>query len=183
MADGNAASGNYEPLMRGIADYFVARSAIVVGDVKLGAGVNLWPGVIIRGDLATITLGPRVNLQDGTIVHTDFGADLTIEEGVVAGHAVVIHGSRVERDCLIGIGSRLLSGTVIGAGSIIAAGAVVTEGKQIPPRSLVMGIPGKVIREVSDQELEKTRRINLHYFEMAQKYARGEFPPPWNSGV
>jgi carbonic anhydrase/acetyltransferase-like protein (isoleucine patch superfamily) len=165
--------------MRAIRDYFVARSADVMGDVVFGPSVNIWYQVVVRGDLACITLGPRVNLQDGCIVHTDFDAPLTIEEGVVAGHAAVLHGSRIGRDTLIGMGAKLLSGTDIGAECVIAAGSVVTEGKKIPPRSLVMGIPAKVVRPVTDAELERTRAINARYLELAQRHARGAFPEPW----
>lgn len=168
-------------MMQAIRDYFVAKNAIVLGDVHLGPGANIWYGTVIRGDLARIALGPRANLQDGCVVHTDFGGDMTIEEGVVVGHAVVLHGKQIGRGCLIGIGSRLLSGSVIGPESIIAASALVPEGKTIPPRSLVMGIPGKVVREVTDDEVARIREINAHYYEMAQRHARGDFRPPWEA--
>ncbi len=167
------------PLMQQIGDVYVAQGVIVTGDVVLGPGVNLWFQTVIRGDLARITLGPRVNLQDGCIVHTDFGVPLTLEEGVVAGHGAILHGSRIGRDTLVAMGARVLSGTDIGAECLIAAGSVVTEGKRIPPRSVVMGIPGKVVREITAEELERTRRICRSYFELAQRYAAGEFPPPW----
>lgn len=166
--------------MRAIQDYYVAENAIVTGDVVFGSGVNIWFGTVIRGDLARITLGLRVNIQDGCILHTDFGQDQILEDGVVLGHAVVAHGSRIGRDSLIGIGARLLSGSDIGEECLIAAGAIVTEGKRIPPRSVVMGIPGKVVREITPEELARTRMINAHYLERAQVYARGGFPPPWS---
>jgi carbonic anhydrase/acetyltransferase-like protein (isoleucine patch superfamily) len=168
--------------MRAINDFYIAANAIVLGDVVLSPGANVWYGCVLRGDLARITLGPRVNLQDGCIVHTDTDCPQVMEEGVVVGHAVVLHGSRVGRDSLIGIGARLLSGSEIGAECLIAAGSVVTEGKKIPPRSVVMGIPGKVIRPITDEEVERTRRINAHYVEMARRHARGEFTPPGDTG-
>src|SRR5262249_10051435 len=146
--------------MRKIESYFVAENAIVTGDVVLAPGSNIWYGCILRGDVARITVMENVNLQDGTIVHADTDAPQVIEPGVVAGHLVMLHGLRVGRDTLVGIGSRLLGGTVVGEECIIAAGAIVTEGKVIPPRSLVMGIPGKIVRQVTDEEVARTRLIN-----------------------
>jgi carbonic anhydrase/acetyltransferase-like protein (isoleucine patch superfamily) len=165
--------------MQSIQDYYVAPGAVVVGDVILSPGVNIWFSSVVRGDLARITLGPRVNVQDGSIIHTDSGLPQVIEEGVVIGHGAVLHGRLIGRDSLIGIGARLLTGSVIGEESVIAAGAVVTENRRIPPRSVVMGVPGKVVRECTLEELERTRTINAHYLELAQRYARGAYPPPW----
>jgi carbonic anhydrase/acetyltransferase-like protein (isoleucine patch superfamily) len=165
--------------MQAIQNYYVAPNAIITGNVVLAAGVNVWYNTVIRGDLAQISLGPRVNLQDGCIVHTDHDLPQDIAEGVVVGHAAVLHGRRVGRHSLIGIGAKLLSGCEVGEECVIAAGAVVTEGRRIPPRSVVMGIPGKVVREVSAEELERTHAICAHYLEMAQRYARGAYPPPW----
>ena len=160
--------------MRTLHEAFVADGVIVTGDVVLGKGANLWFGTIIRGDLARITLEENVNIQDGCILHTDFDVPLYIERGVVVGHAVVLHGSRVGADSLIGIGARLLSGSDIGAECLIAAGAVVVEGAKIPPRSVVMGIPGKVVRQVTDADVAKTKMINARYLALAQRYAAGE---------
>ena len=165
--------------MQAIEGYYVAPGVVVTGDVVLSAGVNLWFGTILRGDLARITLGPRVNIQDGCTVHTDFGEPQTIEEGVVVGHRAVLHGRSIGRDSLIGIGAILLSGCEIGAECLIAAGTLITEKRRIPPRSVVMGIPGKVVREVSDEDLRRTHAIAVHYLELAQRYALGSFPPPW----
>jgi carbonic anhydrase/acetyltransferase-like protein (isoleucine patch superfamily) len=162
-----------------IQDYYVASNAIVTGDVVLATGANVWFGCVVRGDLARITLGPRVNLQDGCIVHTDMDEPLEVEEGVVAGHAAVLHGRRIGRDTLVGIGARLLAGCEIGPECLIAAGSLVTEGKHIPPRSVIMGVPGKVVREIRPEEVERTRMIAQHYLERAQRYAAGAFPPPW----
>ena len=165
--------------MQAIKDYYVASTAIVTGNVVLGQGVNIWFGTIIRGDIACITLGARVNLQDGCIVHTDTDAPQTIEDGVVAGHAAILHGTRIGRDTLIGMGATLLSGSDIGEECLIAAGTLVTEGRRIPPRSVVMGVPGKVVRAITDAEIERTRTISAHYLELAQRYVRGDYPPPW----
>jgi carbonic anhydrase/acetyltransferase-like protein (isoleucine patch superfamily) len=165
--------------MQAIQNFYVAHNAIITGDVILAAGVNIWYGAIVRGDLSRITFGPRVNIQDGTIVHTDHDAPQSIEEGVVVGHGAILHGRRIGRDSLIGIGARLLSGCEVGEECLIAAGALVTEGRRIPPRSVVMGIPGKIIREVTEEELRRTHAICAHYLELAQRYARGAYPPPW----
>jgi carbonic anhydrase/acetyltransferase-like protein (isoleucine patch superfamily) len=120
-----------------------------------------------------------VNVQDGCIIHTDSGEDQTIETGVVVAHAAVLHGRHVGRDTLVGIGARLLNGCEIGEECLIAAGAVVSEKRRIPPRSVVMGVPGRVVREIRAEELERTRSIAAYYLEMAQRYARGAYPPPW----
>lgn len=165
--------------MQAIQDFYIAPGAVVVGDVVLSPGVNIWYTSVIRGDIARITLGARVNLQDGCIVHADSNAPQVVEEGVVVGHGAILHGRRIGRDTLIGIGARLLTGCEIGEECLIAAGAVVTEGRRIPPRSVVMGIPGKIVREITPEELERTRAINAHYLEMAQRYARGAYPAPW----
>jgi carbonic anhydrase/acetyltransferase-like protein (isoleucine patch superfamily) len=162
-----------------IQDFYIAPGVVVTGDVILAAGVNVWYGSVIRGDLARITLAARVNIQDGCIIHTDHDAPQTIEQGVVVGHRAVLHGRRVGRDTLVGMGALLLSGCEVGEECLIAAGTVITEGRRIPPRSVVMGVPGKVVREISPQELARTQAICAGYLELAQRYARGAFPPPW----
>lgn len=168
--------------MKAIRDFFVADNAVVIGDVVLSAGANVWYGCVLRGDLSRITLGPRANLQDGCVLHTDHDCPQTIEAGVVVGHRAVLHGARIGRDSLIGMGALLLSGCDIGEECLVAAGTLVPERKRIPPRSLVMGVPGRVVRELTDDDVRRTRDINDHYFEMAQRHARGEFPPPWRVG-
>jgi carbonic anhydrase/acetyltransferase-like protein (isoleucine patch superfamily) len=169
-----------EILMQVIQDSYIAPGAIVTGDVLLAAGVNIWFQTVIRGDLARITIGARANLQDGCIVHTDHGISQEIEEGVVVGHRAVLHGRRVGRDTLIGMGALLLTNCEIGEECLIAAGSLITEGRRIPPRSVVMGVPGKVVRAVTEEELRRTRAICASYQELAQRYARGAFPPPWS---
>ena len=154
---------------------FLASTAIVTGDVTCGPGVNIWYSAVIRGDVAPITLGENVNLQDGVIVHCDFGFPNVIEPGVVVGHAAVLHGIRVGAGTLVGIGAKLLSGTDIGEECLIAAGAVVPPGMKVPPRSVVMGLPGKVVRAATAAEIAHTRTINERYQEMARRYMAGEF--------
>jgi carbonic anhydrase/acetyltransferase-like protein (isoleucine patch superfamily) len=165
-------------LMRAVGHAHVAATAIITGDVVLGHGVNIWFGVVVRGDLARITLGAGVNLQDGVIVHTDSDAPQEVEEGVVVGHRAILHGRRIGANTLIGMGAMLLSGSEIGADCLIAAGTLIPEGRRIPPRSVVMGLPGKIVRSATDEDLERTRRISAHYQEMAQKYAAGFISSP-----
>jgi len=159
---------------------FLAPTAIVTGDVTIAAGVNIWYGAVVRGDVAPIVLGENVNLQDGVIVHCDYGFPQVVEAGVVVGHAAVLHGVRVGEHTLIGIGAKLLSGTTIGAESVIAAGAVLPPGLVVPPRSVVMGVPGRVVRSATAEEIARTRMLSERYQEMASRNARGEFPtfPP-----
>src|SRR5262249_57805506 len=109
----------------------------------------------------------------------DRGSPLEIGEGCVVAHGAIVHGRSVGRETLVGIGARLLPNCEIGPECLIAAGAVVTEGRRIPPRSVVMGMPGRVVREITPQELERTRAIVASYLELAQRYARGAYPPPW----
>ena len=154
---------------------FLASTAIVTGDVAIGPGVNIWYSAVIRGDVAPIALGENVNLQDGVIVHCDFGFPNVIEPGVVVGHAAVLHGIRVGAGTLVGIGAKLLTGTDIGEECVIAAGAVVPPGMKVPPRSVVMGLPGKVVRAATAEEIARTRMINERYQQMARRYAAGEF--------
>jgi carbonic anhydrase/acetyltransferase-like protein (isoleucine patch superfamily) len=168
------------PTLQAIHDFYVASTAVVTGNVVLAAGANIWFGCVVRGDLARIRFGPRVNLQDGCVVHTDGGADMEVEEGVVIGHQAMLHGARIGRDSLIGIGARLLSGCELGEECLVAAGSVLTPGQRVPPRSVVMGIPGKIVRPITPEEIARTREICGHYLEMAQRYARGEFTPPWH---
>jgi carbonic anhydrase/acetyltransferase-like protein (isoleucine patch superfamily) len=163
-----------ERLFGHVGDVYLAHNAVVVGDVVLGRDVNLWFGVVVRGDVARITLGPRVNLQDGVIVHADYGVPHDIEEGVVAGHGAILHGRRIGPGCLIGMGATVLSGSELGPECVIAAGCVVPEGMVVPPRSLVAGVPGRIIKAVTAEHVEYIRRINAHYIEDAKRYAAGD---------
>jgi carbonic anhydrase/acetyltransferase-like protein (isoleucine patch superfamily) len=158
-----------------MSPYFVAPGAIVVGDVTCAGGVNVWFGAVVRGDVAPITLGENVNLQDGVIVHCDFGITNTIEDGVVAGHAAILHGRRVGRGTLVGMRATLLGGTEIGEECLIAAGAVVPPGMIVPPRSVVMGVPGKIVRPARPDEIEQTRILCARYRALADDYLSGRY--------
>jgi carbonic anhydrase/acetyltransferase-like protein (isoleucine patch superfamily) len=166
--------------MRAIQGCYMAEGVVLRGDLVLAPGVNIWYGSVLRGDLSRITLGARVNIQDGCIVHTDYGEPQTIEEGVVVGHRAVLHGRFIGHDTLVGMGALLLSGCEIGAECLIAAGTLITEKRRIPPRSVVMGVPGRIVREISDEDLRRTHAISAHYLELAQRYVQGDFPDPWH---
>ena len=131
---------------------WVAPSAVVVGAVHLGPDSSVWYNAVLRGDSDRISIGARSNLQDGVSVHVDRGHPVTLGADVSVGHNAVVHGATVEDGCLIGMNATVLSGSVIGTGSLVAAGALVTQGKVIPPGSLVAGVPGKVVRQLSDEE-------------------------------
>ena len=144
---------------------FIDASAQVIGDVEIGEESSVWMCAVIRGDVHWIKVGRRTSIQDGTIVHAMTGTHPTrIGDNVTVGHAAVIHGSTIEDQCLIGMGAILLNGAHVGAGSIVAAGTLLVEGQQVPPRSLVMGSPGKVKRlltqaEVADIQLYADRYV------------------------
>ncbi|MES2202444.1 MAG: gamma carbonic anhydrase family protein [candidate division FCPU426 bacterium] len=134
----------------------IHETAVVIGDVELGAGVSLWPHSVLRGDYNAIRIGSGSNVQDGAVLHNDFGHPLSVGGDCVIGHLACVHGCTVGDRCLIGIHAVVLNGAVIGAESVIGAGAVVPENAVIPPRSLVLGVPGRVIRQVTDEELKRT---------------------------
>ncbi len=135
---------------------FVHDSAVIIGDVTIDARANIWPGVVLRGDQGAIRIGAETSIQDGTIAHATGGlSTTTIGARCTVGHKALLHGCTVEPDCLIGMGAILMDNCVIGRESIIAAGALVPVGREIPPRSLVVGVPGKVVRALSDEDVSK----------------------------
>jgi carbonic anhydrase/acetyltransferase-like protein (isoleucine patch superfamily) len=169
--------------MRRVGDVFLASNAVVTADVTLGRFVSLWYGVVVRGDVAPVTVGDGTNLQDGVIAHCDAGFPNDIEADVVVGHAAVLHGRWVGSGTLVGIGARLLGGTEIGEECIVAAGAVVPPGMRVPPRSVVMGVPGKVVRPATADEIAHTRVIAERYRELARRYADGDVAWPYGKPV
>lgn len=155
---------------------FVHPAAFVYGDVTLGPRVSVWPTAVIRGDTAPIVVGEDSNIQDGTILHVDPGVPCVIGARVAVGHRAIIHGATVEDDCLIAMGAILLNHVHVGAGSIVGAGALCPEGMKIPPGSLVVGLPGKVVRDVTDAERARIRRTVESYLQLQQRHRVGEFP-------
>ena len=153
---------------------WVHPAATVVGDVTLAAQVSVWPGAVLRGDVDLIRIGEETNVQDGAVLHCDDGQPCLIGKRVTIGHRAVVHGCTVEDGALIGIGAVVLSGAVIGAGALIAAGAVVGEGKKIPPHSLVMGVPARVLRPLSDEQRERVARGYKTYVALKERHREGQ---------
>jgi len=157
---------------------WIAPSADVIGDVTLGAHASIWYQCVLRGDIAPITIGPGTNVQDLTMVHVDVDRPCRIGAGVGIGHRAIIHGCDVEDGCLVGMGAVILSNAVIGTGSVVAAGALVTEGSRIPPGSLVVGVPGRVVRSVDDELRARIRSTVDHYRALKDMHAEGRWKPP-----
>ena len=134
------------------ASVFVAPTATVIGEVIVGPDVSIWYGAVVRGDMATITIGEGTNVQDNACIHVDPGVPVTIGRWVTIAHSAIVHGATIEDGALIGMGAIVLNGAVIGHGSLIAAGAVVRENMVVPPGSLVAGVPGKVIKELTPEQ-------------------------------
>lgn len=156
---------------------FIAPNASLLGQVTIGPEASVWFGVVIRADLAPITLGRATNIQDNSVLHVDAGKPVILGDHVTVGHRAIVHGATVESRTLIGMGSIILNGAVIGAESVIGAGALVTERAVIPPRSLVLGVPGKVVRSVTEKELAYITHASTAYVEYARRYrAEGRRP-------
>lgn len=151
---------------------FVAPNATVIGDVTLGKDVSIWYGASVRGDMASITIGDYSNVQENATIHVDPGIPVSIGSGVTIGHNAVIHGATIEDDVLIGMGAIVLNHAVVGKGSIIAAGAVVREGMTVPPGSLVAGVPGKVLKELTPEQQEHIKENGAAYVECAKAHQR-----------
>ena len=163
-------SRDFLQAVRADATAFVAPGAVVVGEVTLGPRSSVWFGAVLRGDMDAIVLGEESNIQDNSVVHVDSGVPVTIGRRVVVGHRAVVHGATVEDDCLIGMGAILLNRSRIGAGSLVAAGALVSEDKVVPPGSLVVGVPGKVIGRVTPEMTLAIAHGAEHYVALARTY-------------
>lgn len=151
-------------------DAFVADSADVIGDVNIGEGTSIWYSAVLRGDIENITIGKFSNIQDNATVHTETDILTKIGDYTVVGHNAIVHGATVGNNCLIGMGAIVLNNAVIGDNSIIGAGALVTEGKEIPANSLVIGSPGKVVRQVTEEEIQGIKKNALRYNDLMKKY-------------
>src|SRR4051812_31337906 len=157
------------------ADWFLAHNATLTGDITIGALASFWFNAVVRGDVAPITIGQRVNVQDNAVIHCDTGVPNIIEDDVVIGHSAVVHGKFVGRGSLIGMAATLLSRTQVGAECLIAAGAVVPPDMVVPDRHMVVGVPGKIIRPLREEDFKYMRWLTGHYVELAQKYLSGAF--------
>lgn len=149
---------------------YLSENTSIIGDVTIGENSSVWFNAVIRGDVGSITIGMRTNVQDGSILHMLEGENLIIGDDVTIGHRAIVHNSIIGNRVLVGMGAVIMDKTVIGDDSIIAAGAVVTEGVEIPPKSLVVGIPAKVKRTLSDEELTMLPKHAKEYAKLAKKY-------------
>ncbi len=155
---------------------FIARGAIVLGDVHLGSDSSVWYNVVIRGDTDRISIGEATNIQDLSMLHADLGVPCVVGNRVTVGHRVILHGCTVEDDCLIGMGAILLNQVRVGRGSLIGAGAVLLEGMDVPPGSVVVGVPARIARPVDEVMRERIDLSWRHYVAMARRHCAGEFP-------
>lgn len=154
-------------------DYWVAPDANVIGNVRIGSGVGIWFGATIRGDTESIVIGDGSNIQENTVVHTDPGFPLIIGTNCTIGHKAMLHGCVLGNNTLVGMGATILNGAKIGANCLIGAGALVTEGKEIPDGSLVMGVPGKVVRALDMAAIAKLGWSAGHYQENMRRFRDG----------
>ena len=152
---------------------WIAPTAVLVGDIVVGADAGIWFGVVARGDNETITIGARSNVQDNVVLHTDLGFPLTIGEGCTIGHKAMLHGCTIGDNTLIGMGATVLNGARIGSNCLIGAGALITEGKEIPDGSLVVGVPGKVVRALDAEAIAGLTRSADGYVKNARRFATG----------
>jgi carbonic anhydrase/acetyltransferase-like protein (isoleucine patch superfamily) len=164
--------GNVTPLLPNDDEYWIAPNAAVMGKVILHKNASVWFGATLRGDNDPITIGEGSNVQDGSVLHTDTGSPLTIGKNVTVGHMVMLHGCTIGDNTLVGIGSIILNGAKIGKNCLIGANCLITEGKEIPDNSLVMGAPGKVVREVSEHQAMVLQASAHHYVENWKRYRR-----------
>ncbi|QCQ99549.1 gamma carbonic anhydrase family protein [Brevundimonas sp. SGAir0440] len=165
------ALGDSKPQFPPQGEYWVAPSASVIGNVILHSNASVWFGAVLRGDNDPITVGPDSNIQDGSVLHTDLGSPLTLGRGVTVGHKAMLHGCEVGDYSLIGIGAVVLNGVKIGRNCIIGANALITEGKVIPDNSLVVGQPGKVVRERDPEHIAVLQMSAEHYVQNWKRFA------------
>ena len=165
--------GEVAPQLPKEDEYWIAPNAAVIGRVILKKNASVWFGATIRGDNDPITIGENSNVQDGSVLHTDTGYPLTIGANVTVGHKVMLHGCTIGDGSLIGIGSIVLNGAKIGKNCLIGANCLITEGKEIPDNSLVMGAPGKVVREISEDQAKALAGGAMHYVENWKRYRAG----------
>lgn len=162
---------------------WLADSATVIGEVRAGRNVSFWYQVVVRSDNDIISIGDDTNIQDGAILHCDFGIPLTIGKRVSLGHKAMLHGCTIGDSSLIGINAVILNNAVIGEGCIIGANSLIPENKVIPPRSLVVGSPGRIIRQVTDEEIERIHHNADHYVDNIRLYKESLCPLPSTPGT
>ena len=158
---------NYQEKSPSLRGAYLAEDVSVIGDVTVEENASIWYGVVLRGDVDRIVIGENTSIQDNAVVHCSTGNPTLIGKNCVVGHNAILHSCVVEDGCLIGMGAVLLDGCHIGAGCVVAAGSVVSPGKEIPPQSMVMGVPGRVVRALTEQDVEPTQWSVQHYIEYA----------------
>ena len=166
---------NKQPTLPKLDSYWVALNASVIGDVEIHEGVSIWFNTVVRGDCEKIIIGENSNIQDSSVLHNDYGYPLIIGKDVTVGHQVMLHGCTIGDNSLIGIGAVILNKAKIGKNCIIGAKALITENKEIPDNSLVVGSPGKVIREVTEEEKKAIVENTKHYQDNWKKYSKSIF--------
>ncbi|MEQ9146441.1 MAG: gamma carbonic anhydrase family protein [Parvibaculaceae bacterium] len=166
------ALGESKPILPEDGAFWIAPDAQVMGNVTLEHNASVWFGAVLRGDNEMITIGENSNVQDGSVLHTDPGSPLTLGKNVTVGHKVMLHGCTVGDNSLIGIGSIILNNTKIGKNCLIGANTLIAEGKEIPDNSMVLGAPGKVVRQLSEEQAAGLVFSATHYVENWQRYAR-----------
>ena len=162
-----------KPELPAEGEYWIAPNAVVLGRVRLKKGANIWFGAVLRGDNDWIEVGENSNVQDNSVLHTDMGVPLTIGANVTIGHAVTLHGCTIGDNCIIGMGSTILNRAQVGAHSIVGAHALLPEDKTYPARSLILGVPARVAREISEEQAKMLGLSAMHYVENSKRYRRG----------
>jgi carbonic anhydrase/acetyltransferase-like protein (isoleucine patch superfamily) len=158
-------------------EYYIAGSAEVIGDVRLGNRSSIWFGTALRGDIEPIIIGERSNIQDNSVAHTSRNQPVILGDDVTVGHKAILHGCRIGNNCLIGMGSILLDGCDIGDNCIIGAGSLIGQGRSIPPGSLALGTPAKVIRSLSEEDFDEIRGFAERYVDLQRRYRAGALKP------
>ena len=161
---------NKKPKMH--SSVFVAPGAHVIGDVTIGAGSSIWYGAVLRADISFIRVGKNTNIQDGSVLHVDYGRPCILKDGIIVGHQATVHACTIENSVLVGIGARVLNGAKVGAFSLIGANALVLENAVIPPYSLVLGLPGKVVRRLTPKEAASHVPHARRYAALAKEYKK-----------
>jgi carbonic anhydrase/acetyltransferase-like protein (isoleucine patch superfamily) len=168
-------TSNASPIARIHPTAFIHEEAVVIGNVTLGARASVWPTAVLRGDGDAIEIGAESNVQDGAVLHVDVGVPVKVGDRVTIGHRAIVHGATVEDDCMIGMGAIVLNRAHIGKGSLIGAGAVVSEGMQVPAGSVVLGVPGRIVKEVGPAMAERMRLNAQAYVQLLERHRAGEF--------
>lgn len=162
-------------------DVFIADGAKIIGDVHIGDGASIWYNTVIRGDIASIHIGSRSNIQDLSVIHVNTNVPVVVEDNVSVGHSVTLHGCTIKKGAMIGMGCIILNGAIIEEGSLVAAGSLVTENRHFPPHVLIMGSPAKVVRELTSDEIEDLRATVDRYAERAREHRENTVIPLSNS--